>query len=210
VLCAGTSILWWRCKAGIDDVFDLSSRRSALWELRSAQGCLVVSHVENWPGPYDCSHNSSDQPPVPGSGVPIFLPSSGAWSKTTTAHWVSFQRGAYVTPLMRGGQAWMMAYFTDRVVSMPRSAPLPFWSVSVPHAFAALVLGWPLLWLAAAALLAFWRYLIRQRRLQRACCLSCGYKLTGNTSGRCPECGWKFSIAISLADGLHTESTPYS
>lgn len=29
----------------------------------------------------------------------------------------------------------------------------------------------------------------RRRRRRRGLCLTCGYNLTGNTSGRCPECG---------------------
>jgi hypothetical protein len=29
----------------------------------------------------------------------------------------------------------------------------------------------------------------RHRRLRRGCCPACGYDLTANTSGVCPECG---------------------
>ncbi len=53
---------------------------------------------------------------------------------------------------------------------------VPFW---MP---AALLAAWPLLgWTRPA-----W---IRRRRRRRGLCLRCGYNLTGNTSGRCPECG---------------------
>ena len=35
-----------------------------------------------------------------------------------------------------------------------------------------------------------WRAAARRRRLlSRGCCASCGYKLKGNVSGVCPECG---------------------
>jgi hypothetical protein len=34
----------------------------------------------------------------------------------------------------------------------------------------------------------FWR---DRRRIPPHCCQSCGYDLTGNTSGTCPECGGK-------------------
>lgn len=50
------------------------------------------------------------------------------------------------------------------------------------------------LWYAAAGALAFpiiarIRSVLRQRRrLRRGLCLRCGYNLTGNTTGRCPEC----------------------
>lgn len=29
----------------------------------------------------------------------------------------------------------------------------------------------------------------RRRRRRQGCCLNCGYNLTGNVSGVCPECG---------------------
>ena len=35
------------------------------------------------------------------------------------------------------------------------------------------------------------RRLRRRRRRKRGLCLSCGYNLTGNTSGVCPECAAK-------------------
>jgi hypothetical protein len=35
----------------------------------------------------------------------------------------------------------------------------------------------------------------RYRRSLRNCCLECGYDLTGNVSGRCPECGLELSTA---------------
>ena len=48
----------------------------------------------------------------------------------------------------------------------------------------------PFVWLATVALagrVALWRY--RRRAVPPGRCRSCGYDLTGNTSGRCPECG---------------------
>jgi hypothetical protein len=40
--------------------------------------------------------------------------------------------------------------------------------------------------LPAVRLRAIWR---RLRRIRRGLCTDCGYDLTGNTSGTCPECG---------------------
>jgi len=51
------------------------------------------------------------------------------------------------------------------------------------------------LWMLTGALLlqptlAYFRGPVRRRlRLRRSQCLSCGYSLTGNSSGTCPECG---------------------
>ncbi len=50
----------------------------------------------------------------------------------------------------------------------------------------------PLLLFAAYPTIAFIRGpLRRRRRRKRGLCLSCGYDLTGNTSGVCPECAGK-------------------
>ena len=46
----------------------------------------------------------------------------------------------------------------------------------------------PLLVLAGAVWLLA-RPMIRARRRRPGSCVTCGYDLTGNTSGRCPECG---------------------
>jgi len=69
--------------------------------------------------------------------------------------------------------------------------PGPPYSVShsrlvvVPYWFPAAVLAIPpAVWLPA--LRRRWR---RRFRLTHGLCLTCGYNLTGNVSGRCPECG---------------------
>jgi hypothetical protein len=49
---------------------------------------------------------------------------------------------------------------------------LPLW---IPFVLIGLPTGW--LW---------WR---DRRRVAAGCCAACGYDLTGNVSGRCPECG---------------------
>ena len=45
----------------------------------------------------------------------------------------------------------------------------------------------PLLFVGLPTAILFWRD--RRRRIPAAHCQKCGYDLTGNTSGRCPECG---------------------
>jgi hypothetical protein len=52
---------------------------------------------------------------------------------------------------------------------------LPFWLLVLPF--------------AVPTAISFWRD--RRRHAPPHCCQSCGYDLTGNTSGVCPECGEK-------------------
>ncbi|HPM24330.1 MAG TPA: hypothetical protein PLP66_10530 [Phycisphaerae bacterium] len=44
-------------------------------------------------------------------------------------------------------------------------------------------------WLAIAAALLVILAVVRLRKHRRGICARCGYDLTGNVSGRCPECG---------------------
>ena len=56
------------------------------------------------------------------------------------------------------------------------------WSVDLPHWVALLIFGiLPLLWLR--------RHINHLRQHRFDLCSICGYSLTGNTSGTCPECG---------------------
>jgi hypothetical protein len=59
--------------------------------------------------------------------------------------------------------------------SIQRSVVVPYW---LPCLLAGLA---PAAWGRAR--------LVRSRRARRGLCLSCGYDLTGNASGTCPECG---------------------
>lgn len=58
------------------------------------------------------------------------------------------------------------------------SVAAPYWAVMLPAA---------VLPLCGAG--RWWRRRRRSRRLRRGQCPSCGYDLTGNVSGVCPECG---------------------
>ena len=51
------------------------------------------------------------------------------------------------------------------------------------------------LWFVLLCLLAAWMYARRRNQPEHPACHTCGYSLTGNTSGTCPECGSPVSQA---------------
>jgi uncharacterized paraquat-inducible protein A len=65
------------------------------------------------------------------------------------------------------------------------------------------VSGWLLSVLTAVLTVPFISGLIRHRVLRRRAaqnrCLRCGYLLTGNVSGRCPECGSEIAARRAAA-----------
>jgi hypothetical protein len=84
---------------------------------------------------------------------------------------ISFGVQAASGPVMESGP---MRYYT---VSWARGVRVPLWAVCTLIA-------------TACALLAYLERRARQRhRSASGCCIRCGYNLTGNVSGVCPECG---------------------
>ena len=59
--------------------------------------------------------------------------------------------------------------------------------------FVTIVPLWPISAALGFAAVAFW--ILDQRPSQPGRCHKCGYDLTGNVSGRCPECGWRVKKA---------------
>ena len=51
-----------------------------------------------------------------------------------------------------------------------------------------------LIFILPRMLTIFREYDIQQDRLKKGQCIQCGYNLTGNQSGTCPECGVKVRI----------------
>lgn len=71
----------------------------------------------------------------------------------------------------------------------PKDRPVFYYMSGGPFhmlAFPAFVLLAPFVLLLGVLSMPWWR---RLRRRRRGCCVACGYDLTGNVSGACPECG---------------------
>ncbi len=73
--------------------------------------------------------------------------------------------------------------WSKRGILWPQWRDLRPWGIGVdirvPLWIPVVLLGAPTAWL-------WWR---DRRRVPAGCCAACGYDLTGNVSGRCPECG---------------------
>jgi hypothetical protein len=67
-----------------------------------------------------------------------------------------------------------------------RILALPMWSLVVIFAL--------------APLLSFLSWVQRRRRKEAGQCLTCGYDLTGNVSGVCPECGTTIEIRPPISN----------
>lgn len=79
--------------------------------------------------------------------------------------------------------------FVDESGLLRNGLGLPTYRSNAASFMVALPLGWPTLLAWSAFLFLFTRH-ARQHWLRRdGACGECGYPLTGNASGRCPECG---------------------
>lgn len=71
------------------------------------------------------------------------------------------------------GAYWRMWWWDGGIAPGILAAEFPVWVVAA---------------VCGASAITVWS-LRRRRRSAPGCCVHCGYDLTGNTSGRCPECG---------------------
>ena len=87
-----------------------------------------------------------------------------------------------------------------RVFRLPDSTRTP-WLPWLRNNSVALHTNLPL-WIPLAMTLVVTAYLFwRDRPVPAHCCQKCGYNLTGNVSGRCPECGEKCETSVMNAAG---------
>jgi len=97
--------------------------------------------------------------------------------------------GHTVTPVVDSNYTWAMIdestsgyAFAGFGWGTVRDGPYQAWKLSLPHWFLAALLA-----VAPAARVC--GVLVRRSRQRRQRCRACGYDLTGNETGVCPECG---------------------
>lgn len=129
----------------------------------------------------------------------LLLLTAALWAVSHTTWGRASLQPRYVTAFAHGGdEIWLYAGISDERISLEVRAARPFvqkgpmrysvalWTRSIR---APLWLVCPVI-AATCALLAYLdRRSRRRHRISSGCCIRCGYNLTGNVSGVCPECG---------------------
>ena len=123
------------------------------------------------------------------------------WSLNAGLGTISLQNSIYPDPTLNpknarvvGSEFWGFSSFSNYSIDNPRPGQanvVPIYGsyrfYTVPFWFAAMLVGTP----AVLLLPGHVKDRRRMRRARAGCCLTCGYDLTGNESGVCPECGVK-------------------
>ena len=110
----------------------------------------------------------------------MFFGDSPGWSYSRND--MVIRSGPYAVRVSRSGQYSYFISYAGQIHS--KGVALPYWMIILFMAIA------PAFWVRAE--------ISRRRRLRSGLCQSCGYDLTGNTSGVCPECGAAISTPVDL------------
>lgn len=181
ILCLATGALW---AQGASGFYCWSRAGGNMYMLASDSNEIGLAVLGPWP----CSEHrwnskvypASESEPVSASryplGVKMFL-----------------SRGV-VAVNSDGRVPWTVAGRWSGLVEEP-SIPYTSWSIRAPSwLLLALLTPLPATWMGT--LLVRYEKNRRRRLNARTHCLSCGYNLTGNTSGVCPECGTRIAARV--------------
>jgi hypothetical protein len=112
-------------------------------------------------------------------------------SGAALGYWLTFEFSYHVSPTLRihGFPIPVAIFQLESGGWVDFITPMPWLIAFLDLMFSALL---------ATAPMAFrcWRY--RRHQPEAPLCDGCGYNLTGNTSGRCPECGSSVPTAATL------------
>jgi len=189
-LCAGTVVLW----MGFSDVGEdnfVATGGGTVWNFDSGGGMLGVTRYSGWPRPVRMYHRVQGGHPYRVVSPIFAFEWAGAHRTERRSGGFYFAHGTVCVMLGKDGTAeygGSALQLLQNFTSQKFSAPFPFWSIGIPC------------WLAVAIFALLPGFMIGQsavgglrRRLRalRGRCSKCGYNLTGNASGVCPECGAK-------------------
>ncbi|HSU67250.1 MAG TPA: hypothetical protein VLJ39_10275 [Tepidisphaeraceae bacterium] len=193
LLCAASIVLWVRSYWRIDSLMvfrvnrqwtqrwidrqPITLRSGRVYEADSHRGSLRLLFLDN-----DWSYYRGNYPALWSSAEEgAFEP----WSPAAT-HWPGF-----------AVESRPVSFDINADIARPGGPP-----PSVSYTVHALYTPWAL-WTMLTALLpaaAVWRWRHGLSRSRRGLCIACGYSLTGNLSGVCPECGRPLSTSGVLSE----------
>lgn len=192
LLCVAT-VGMWLSTSDIGEDFFLSTGGGTVWNFNSGTGVLGVTRYSGWPQPVRIYHRIQGADPYQ-FVTPIF---AVEWAGAHRTEWrrggFYFAHGTVCVMLGKDGTAdydHSALPFFQNFTSQKFSAPFPFWAVGIPCWLAIVIfMLLPIFMIGQSAM----SRLRRRLRASRGRCYKCGYNLTGNASGFCPECGSKIS-----------------
>jgi hypothetical protein len=192
LLFVAVCVLWVRGNDGPRAV-EVVTARGGYWQFYTEQLTVGVLRVSGWPetpGVRFSGYSYSHGPLEPSFACFDYSARGGARSSSRQLLGCGFGAGTVCVVVDPNGRVWRGPPFPDGITRQMLSPPRPFWQASVRHVLAGATFGA----LPAATLLRAVRRRLRRRiRRRRGKCPACGYDLTGNVSGVCPECGEKGS-----------------
>ena len=209
VLCVMTTVLWVR-SGSVEEQVSISSRVGRLSWVESSKGRVRVVVVEGWPVSEPLRYVREPRVGFDGGKMCMVVPGFTVRSRLGvrvvegTAHVEVRTKGP---PLLSDEDVAALAGRSTRFMDLDfigphmsgwwgkhdgaggltlDSPPRPLWMVHIPHDLATAVFAvLPVTCAGGAAR----RAATRRRRSGGGMCVGCGYDLTGNVSGACPECG---------------------
>ncbi|UCC32453.1 MAG: hypothetical protein JSU86_09260 [Phycisphaerales bacterium] len=121
-------------------------------------------------------------------------PSAEGWLRVAVSRGtLHLNRWNYKASRAPSSQRWRLLGFAFKTgVYRGRQPPYSFWLLEIP-------LWCPIVLFTTYPALAFIRGPLRRRwRHHKGLCLKCGYNLTGNVSGVCPECGTEMENPLAF------------
>ena len=195
VLCFAVAVLWVSSRFRTVELYAGTGRRT-MWNFDSSAGEFAISHYRAWPGSQRLRLHSGPHlnwatgVPSNASLGPVYALNVVGGTHTQSWWWWQFHGSAGACRVVMTADdevEWDAPVARLHSMESNRySGVMPFWTVIGPYwllatAFALLPAGSVARW--------GWSLFLRLLRRRPGCCRRCGYDLTGNTSGICPECG---------------------
>jgi hypothetical protein len=188
ILCGAVAALWVRSGFCRENLWSCGAAGGRLWWVESAGGRLAVRTASGWPAASPLRRTSA--PAGADVGALVLAgerPAVMIWHNMQRSLGVSVEewRSDRAGLMLRRGTTVTSTGGAGGLAALSFSRPMRYLELVAPHWMLVLLSAVPsTAWLAAKTP-ALRRHLLAARGR----CQACGYDLTGNVSGVCPECG---------------------